>query len=278
MFYYICGMFLLVCTINSFKSIVVKYSIPIEQGIFVRSVLIVLFTIPIMIRDKPFDISKAEMSLHIKRNFIFAISTFFWYRGVVGTSVNNSTLISFLTPFLSSLAAIYVFKEKMSVYTFLALIVCLATTIWLKGSSLDFSPFAFTMLMVAVLMRVVVILITKQIANKFSSKNIIHYNNIVMAIASAHAVFHWKTIPIEAYIGLFIAGIFFCSEVMLVTKAYQLCSVSVLQPIDFTKIAFSMLISFLLLGEKTTKPQVIASVLIVGANLFSLYFNGKSKR
>ena len=61
-----------------------------------------------------------------------------------------------------------------------------------------------------------------------------------------------------------VAGILYCVEYLLIFTAHKYCTVLTLQPCEFSKMPFSMLISFTVLGEIATINQVIGSAIIAG--------------
>lgn len=62
-------------------------------------------------------------------------------------------------------------------------------------------------------------------------------------------------------------------EMYSVYRAYQITSVSLLQPIRFTRIIFSIVFSYFLLNEKPTYLQIIASSMIIIGNLLIILYN-----
>lgn len=276
---FLAAMGLVVFLATIIKKTITKYGISVEEAVFVRASFILIFSLPIILKDKPLNVKKEEFKLNIVRNLLFAISTFLWYRGVVSTSVNNAVVISFLTPIFSTILSVFILKERLSFVVFSATLVCTAVTVWLKKVSLDITTASFVFLFSAVMMRGFVNIFTKKITSKgYSTRNIVHYNSFIMWLTSLSCLLTWKPIPLECVLWLSFAGVIYFVETYLATLAYKHCSVSQIQPLDFSRIVFSMLISYLMLSESPTTKQIIAASIIVCANLVVILVTAQKRK
>ncbi len=276
---FLSAMALVVFLATIVKKTITHYGISVEEAVFVRATFILLFSLPMMIKDKPFSVKKEEFRLNIVRNLLFAISTFLWYRGVVSTSLNNAVVISFLTPVLSTILSVFILKERLSFVVFSATLLCTGVTLWLKKVSLDITTVSFVFLFSAVIMRGFVNIFTKKLTSKgYSTRNIVHYNSLLMWLTSLSCILTWKPIPLECVLWLCFAGLIYFVETYLATLAYKHCSVSQIQPLDFSRIVFSMLISYLVLSEYPTSKQIIAACIIIFANLTVILFTTQKKK
>jgi drug/metabolite transporter (DMT)-like permease len=270
---FLSAMALVVFLATIVKKTITRYGISVEEAVFVRATFILLFSLPMMLKDKPFSVKKEEFKLNIFRNLLFAISTFLWYRGVVSTSLNNAVVISFLTPVLSTILSVFILKERLSFVVFSATLLCTGVTLWLKKVSLDITTISFVFLFSAVIMRGFVNIFTKKLTSKgYSTRNIVHYNSLLMWLTSLSCILTWKPIPLECVLWLSFAGLIYFVETYLQTLAYKHCTVSQIQPLDFSRIVFSMLISYLVLSEYPTSKQIIAACIIIFANLTVILF------
>ena len=59
--------------------------------------------------------------------------------------------------------------------------------------------------------------------------------------------------------------------------AYQIAEPALLQPIRFTRILFSIILSYILLSETPSQQQIIGAVLIIMANIFSILYSQKKQ-
>jgi drug/metabolite transporter (DMT)-like permease len=50
---------------------------------------------------------------------------------------------------------------------------------------------------------------------------------------------------------------------------------ALLQPIRFTRILISMVLSYIILSERPASAQVIGAVMIIAANAFSIWYSRK---
>ena len=90
--------------------------------------------------------------------------------------------------------------------------------------------------------------------------------------------FSWiKDINIDKVIGCLFIALCDLVEFGAVYIAYQIAEPALLQPIRFTRILFSIAFSYIFLLEKPTKQQIIGAILIILANIFSIFYSHKKQ-
>lgn len=268
---YVIGCGFLTFLITIFKKIVNTYHLPISEVIFVRQLIIVVCLTPYMIRDR-FNFFDAEaIKPNVWRNALFLVSTIFWYMGVTTTPVNDATTIGFLTPIIGSVMAVKFLHEKSSPRLWVGLLVCLCGTLIVKRpgfSSLDEGYIGYIALLAAVSMRGYIVILNKKLTKQFSVMQMMYYTHIVMFLGSALFFWQFKPMPAEALYLIGLAGIGFFGEFFFVYTAYKLCPASTLQPMDFSKLLFSIIFSYAILGEQITVSQISGGVVILLAYIF----------
>ena len=73
--------------------------------------------------------------------------------------------------------------------------------------------------------------------------------------------------------GAFVVACFDIMEVACVYIAYQMTEPALLQPVRFTRIFISMLLSFIILKEPVAAYQAIGAVIILFANIGSIIYS-----
>jgi drug/metabolite transporter (DMT)-like permease len=66
-------------------------------------------------------------------------------------------------------------------------------------------------------------------------------------------------------------------EFACVYIAYKMTDCALLQPIRFTRIFIAIFLSYILLNEKITSMQIIATTIIVMANMASILYSRKKQ-
>ena len=77
--------------------------------------------------------------------------------------------------------------------------------------------------------------------------------------------------------GAFVVACFDMMEVACVYIAYQMTEPALLQPIRFTRIFISMILSLFILKEPVAEYQVIGALIVIFANIGSVIYSRKKQ-
>ena len=263
---YLTAMFVTV-TLNIFvKSAIVKFNLPTIEVLCCRQAIIVLFLLPLMIKRKFNFFDKDSFKPNIFRNLLFSASTFAMYCGMARVPLNDATAITFLAPIIGSVLAVKLLHEKASKTIWIALILAMIGVLVVKTPNFNDNEnilFGYGALMIAVIIRGYVVILNKKLADKFDTMTMLFYTHIIMLLTSLLFAPQFIAIPLESMKYIAGASLLFFIEYYLIFKAYKLCKATTLQPFDFSRLLYMMIMSNLLLGETTNSNQVIGGLIIV---------------
>ena len=273
-----CGMFLFamflsVCNSVFVKKTMVQYQLPSWEVIFIREMAICIMLVPFMVKFKFNFFDKKTLKPNIIRNVLYAISTYILYTLFAKMSVNDVTSFQFFTPVVASIFAMVFLKEHGSKIIWFSLLVCVCGGLVIKQPDFNNSSSIYTYMLLClfIIMRSLITILNKKLSMMFSTSTIVFYTHIIMFLSSV--CFAWQFIkpnPV-AIIILTFAGLIYCIEYILVYKAYTFCSVLVIQPCEFSKFVYSIVLSSLVLGETTTINQVVGAVIIMVGFFISVF-------
>lgn len=269
---YLSAMFVTVMLNIFVKSAIVKFHLPTVEVLCCRQVIIVLFLLPLMIKRKFNFFDKTAFKPNVTRNILFSISTFALYAGMSRIPLNDATAITFLTPIIGSILAVKCLGEKASKSIWVALILSMMGVLIIKkpGFGNDDILLGYSALMLSVTIRGYIVVLNKRLANSFDTMTMLFYTHIVMLLTSLLFVFDFVRIPVEAIKYIAGASLLFFIEYYLIFKAYKLCNAITLQPFDFSRLLYMMIMSDLLLNETVQRNQIIGGLVIVGGYMIVL--------
>ena len=275
---YLIGTASLVLLIVIFKKILIVYKISTAQALFIRQSIILIFLLPFMIKDKFNFFDKKMCGINFVRNSIFAISTFFWYKCIKVIPVNDSLVLSFLTPVITTVLAVYILKEKVNYKLWICLIISFfAVILSNKPSFKDFGMFeeAYFYGLIVVIFRSYVDILGKQATEVSTPMQMLYYTNIVMLFFTLFDLQSFKVIPLDGIFLLALSAVLFFIEFITIYTSYKLAPISSLEPLAFFRLIFSMIFSFLLLNETIQINQIISGFIVILAFIYSLNFKKK---
>ena len=262
---YLCAMFVCVVLNIFVKTAIVKFNLPTVEVLCCRQIIIVLFLLPLMIKRKFNFFDKEAFKPNVFRNIIFSFGTFALYAGMSKVPLNDATAITFLTPVIGSILAVKLLGETASKSIWIALVLSIIGVWIIKKPGFDDEDIllGYGALLFAVSVRGYVVVLNKRLTSKFDTMTILFYTHIVMLVSSLLFVCQFKAIPIEAIKYIAGAGLLFFIEYLLIFKAYKFCNAITLQPFDFTRLLFMMIMSDLLLNEHIVGSQIIGGLVIL---------------
>ena len=262
---YLSGMFISVAISIFVKKIMVQYKLPAWEVVFIRHSIIVALLIPFMVKFKFNFFNKYALKLNTIRNLFYFASTITFYIVMTKLPVNDCISIEFLVPVFAGIFAMILLREKGSKIMWLALAICILGAGVVKRPTMSNKAefYAYLMLFAVVLMRAMTITLNGKLATEFKTSTIVFYTNIMMLIMSSFFCMTFIKPHPMAILILFFSAIFYCIEYILIFTAHKWCTVLTLQPCEFSKMLYSIVLSSLVLGEATTKNQIYGSIIIL---------------
>ncbi len=275
---YLSAMFVTVMLNIFVKSAIVKFHLPTIEVLCCRQAIIVIFLMPLMIKRKFNFFDKKAFKPNVFRNLLFSISTFLLYCGMSRVPLNDATAITFLIPIIGSILAVKMLGEKASKSIWFALILSIIGVFVIKKPCFNDEDimFGYVALILTVFIRSYVVVLNKRLASQFDTMTMLFYTHIVMLIMGLLFFPYFITIPLESVKYIAGSGILFFIEYYLIFKAYKLCNAITLQPFDFSRLLYMMVMSSLLLGEEVQKNQIIGGLIIISG--YSIMLLQKKKK
>ena len=211
--------------------------------------------------------------------------------------INTGTLILLLIPlWIVVLGRIILKEKKFNIINAIALFVCLFAIFITIKDEISFNGFnvGYLFLFAASIIIPLGLILQKKFTDARPVAYALFTNAVVLGIISfILSVFDititfnefkisldtlWvKNITHEKLIGCLFIAICDLVEFGTVYIAYKMTEPALLQPIRFTRILFSVILSYIFLSEKPSKYQIIAAILIVGSNIFSIIYSQKKQ-
>ena len=273
--FYCIGMFITTFISVFVKKTMLEYKLPSWEVVFIREIFVIMTLFPFMIKYKFKFFQKNAFGLNLFRNILYFLSTILFYQVITKLPMNTCISIEFLVPVIAGIFAMIFLKEKGTKMTWIALLICIFGALIVKTPSFssDGEFYAYLLLIVVILLRGGIICCNGKLASIFNTSSIMFYSNIMLFLMSAMFFTEFiKPHPMAIFI-LGIAGLLYCLEYFLIFTAHKWCTVLTLQPCEFSKMLFSIILSYVVLGEQTTQNQIIGSLVIVIG--FSVMIFGK---
>lgn len=209
--------------------------------------------------------------------FLYSIDMLLFHRGLKSVAVNTGSLILLLVPlWIIVLSRVILKEKKFNVVNALFLFICLIGVFFTIFKEISFSGFntGYLYLLADAFVIPLGLIMQKKYSDCRPVVYAIFTNAIVLALLGYFASgFNAPQFSLENLKGAFVVACFDIMEVACVYIAYQMTEPALLQPVRFTRIFISMLLSFIVLREPVAMYQVIGTCIIVFANVGSIIYS-----
>jgi drug/metabolite transporter (DMT)-like permease len=217
---------------------------------FLRFFFGMLVLSPIFIKTKLTVFKTTHLKTHILRVVLNYPSMLLFFYAINFVSIEKANSLTFIVPFIATILAVIILKEKIYFYRIFALILgFIGMLIVIRPGIIEVS-FGVYMILISSFLWAVMIIITKRLSRDDSSITILSYQYLLMFIISfVVAIFNWQAPSNETIFYLFLAG--FSGTIFHLTlyQAYKLVDVSLVQPYSFLVLVFASIMGYIVFGE-----------------------------
>lgn len=276
---YLLSALISVCSNIFVKKVMVDYYLPAWEAIAIRQSVIVVILIPFMIKMKFNFFDKKTFKWNVIRDVLYAISIGIMHIALLKIPINNGTSLQFLTPIIASIMAIFFLKEKNSLWIWVSLFICLCGALIIQRPSFSDSSlfYAYILLLISIFLKAVITILNRKLALKFDVSTLIFYMHTIVLFVSLLFFREFVKFPPIVVAILGIVGVFYLLEYIMIYTAYKYCNVTIIQPLEFSKIIYSIVLSNLVLDEKMNYSQLLGISIIMFGFLIMIASKNKNK-
>lgn len=234
-----------------------------------RNIFICLFaTSYILTYKRQIKLPKVNKS-NILKGLADLISIPIWSIAIIHLKIGEAVAISYITPIISIILAVLLIGEKITKEKTIAVSLGLiGAYVVLFPTSGVFNYYSLFIVFSSFLWATSNVL-TKQLTTKQSPYVIVLYTNLIsFIIASPIFLQDCLYVTGEQLIILFALSFFAYVANLCVAKAYRLTEMTNLLPLDYTRLIFTTIIGYTLLGEVVGANTFIGTAIIMTASLY----------
>ncbi|MFT4663494.1 MAG: drug/metabolite transporter (DMT)-like permease [Polaribacter sp.] len=218
------------------------------QVVFFRAFGTWIFIFPYMLYNKVPLIGNNVKFLML-RGVVGVISLACFFMAVQMMPLGSAVSIRYLGPIFGAVLAYFYLKEKITLVQWLSFAVSFTGVIVLKGFDLRISTYALLLVLNSALFVGIVFVLLRYLGTREHHLTIINYFMVTSLFVSLFSMAYWRMpngaewIPV---VGIGTTGLF---GQLLMTKAFQKETTSVLAPFKYMELVYALLIGFFFLGE-----------------------------
>ncbi len=231
--------------------------------VMLRNLFALAFFLPHFFYGKKSIFKTNNLQLHVSRGIIGMSSMFFWFYSVSVLPLAEATSISFVGPILTTIVAVLFLKEKAKANVWIAVIIGFAGVMIILRPGFKQLQLAHLSNIMAVTLWAVTNCLIKTMTKTEKPQTIVAYMSLVMFIFSIpFGLFHLQAVDLNAVICFVFLGIFSNLTHMSLSIALSKADLSFVQPFDFTRLIFTIIIAYFFFSEPLDSWVLIGSAVI----------------
>ena len=257
-------------------------TLPLGQILFIRGLLTTAVLLAFALYGGVFKltVSKADKWRIFFRSFAEALAAYFFLTAVMNMPFANVTAILQILPVTVTLAAAFVFKEKVGVFRITLIILGFLGVILIINPSTDgFNFYAFYAL-IAVLLITVRDLITRKLSSEVptliptvsASIGVLLFSIILMINTPLQSLNTQNSIYIILAAFFIIFGYY---SAVLVMRSGE---ISFISPFRYTAILFALILGFIFFDEQPDKIALLGIVIVMLSGIILMIRNSSVKK
>ena len=257
---------------------VVKYlsTFNVYQVVFFRSVGTLLFTIPLVLKQKVPFLGNNKKWLII-RGITGVISLTCFFQSLNYLAVGTAVSLRYTSPIFAAIFAFIFLKEKIKPIQWVLFLIAFIGVLIIKGFGTDVNSIGlFFVIMSAIFLGIMFILIRKIGDSENPLIIINHFMVMAFVFGGRMSIDCWKNPSSIEWLSLLSLGVFGYVGQLYMTKALQSHETNVIVPLKYLEVVFMIIIGASWFGEVYNLWTLLGVLLILIGLVYNIYL--KSKR
>lgn len=262
-------------------NVLVKYvgnGLPVLESAFLRFLLGLVFLIPALGAVRQVRFTPRLWKLTFGRALFHALAMTCWFYAMTRIPMGEVTSLNFMNPIYITIGAVVMFGEKIALPRITALVVAfLGGLVILRPGFREIDPGHLSMMLSAMAFAGSY-LIANRLVKELPASVVVFLMSVTVPIVIApFALLHWETPTLHELILLFLTAAFATLGHYAMTRAFACAPQSLLQPVAFTQLIWSVSFGYLLFGESVDPYVLLGGAMIIGAVSFITWREARKK-
>ncbi|WP_417249986.1 DMT family transporter [Celeribacter sp.] len=254
-------------------------ALPIFESAFLRFLFGLIFLIPAMKSLGRLTMTPRLWKMTALRAVLHGLGMTAWFYAMTRIPMAEVTAMNFLNPVYVTIGAVLIFGEKIRLPRIMALVVAfLGALVILRPGMRELDPGHFAMLVTAVLFAGSYLIAGRLSKEMPASAVVVLMSATVPFVLAPFALANWVTPTLTETILLVFTALFATAGHYCMTRAFSHAPQSVLQPVTFVQLVWSVLLGWALFDEPPDALVIVGGAMIIAAVSFIAWREARLKR
>ena len=263
-------------------NVLVKYvgeGLPVLESAFLRFLLGLVFLIPALNTVRQTRFTPRLWKMTISRSLFHALAMSCWFFAMTQIPMGEVTAMNFMNPIYITIGAVVLFGERIALPRVTALCVAfLGGLVILRPGFREVDPGHLAMIISAMAFAGSY-LIAGRLTRELPPAVVVFLMSVtVPVIIAPFALMHWQTPTLHQLILLFFTAAFATLGHYSMTRAFAAAPQTVIQPVVFVQLVWSMTLGLVLFGEAFDPYVLVGGTMIIGAISFITWREARARR
>ncbi len=224
-------------------------ALPVLEVAMFRMVASLVFYLPWIVRHGRAGMRTERPLAHFVRGFLGAASLFCMVYAVAHLILADAMVLGFTIPLWSILTAALFLGERVRLRRTIATIVGFIGVVLVVEPQAGIAPAALVALLGAMLASGAIITMKDLTRTEPADRIVVYFLIVGTLVLLGPALYVWQWPTLEQWGWLFVLGLFGSSGQTFLTRAYAAGEVTIIAPLDYTRVIIAGLIGFVLFDE-----------------------------
>lgn len=239
------------------------------QIVMMRNFFALVFLLPFIIKNIDRVVKTKNLRMYFFRGLVGFVGMVLWFYVITLIPLSEAVSITFIVPITTTLAAMFFLKEKVSPRIWWSLLIgFVGVLIIVRPGFRDLSIAYLLALLTPFVWSISNIMIKKMVATEKPETITLYLSCVMFILSIPFAAPYLKPIPVTDLLWFALLGLISNGSYIANAICYSKVDVSVVQPFDFSRLIFTVIIAYFAFGEKVDLMMLIgAGVILFGSIL-----------
>lgn len=248
------------------------------QIVFFRSIGTLVITVSLVLKNKiPFFGNQKKWLLI--RGITGVISLTLFFQSLNYLAVGTAVSLRYTSPIFAAIFAAIFLKEKIKPLQWFFFLIALFGVVIIKGFGVDVNTTGLILVLLSAIFMGIIFVVIRKIGNRDHPLVIINYFMIMAFVfGGIMSINNWKQPNMIEWLLLLSLGVFGYVGQLYMTRAFQSDETSVIAPLKYLEVVFTILIGASWFGEIYNLYTILGIFLILIGLVYNIYLKNKSNK
>ena len=247
-------------------------SLHVTEILFVRQLVVIFITLPLLARNFPQAFQTSRRDLHAVRIVCSFLAVLLGFTAIIHLPLSDSITLSFSRTIFITILSIFILSETVGIRRWGAVIVgMIGVLIVLRPTGVDSLNFYGILAVLSALLVAMQRILIKILSRSDQPVTLIVYQAIgTLVLLSPFAFYYWIWPTFEQLVLLILIGVLTIIAQTMNIFAYRIGEASLISILDYLRLLYAILLGAVVFGELPSWNVLVGGAIIILASIYTI--------